>query len=304
LKRSPDLAPLWRNAQFHAPTLPATDFSADDRQVLEEAGLLRDAGVGAFARCPHCPDAAAGPVEHETLPDGSTRHFVLCAECGFVILRREHFSGCAPAYGGIVRRLSDALGMARPAEEIEPSLLWKMGQAGFDGKTRHVWAGRALEQIPEAKRPEAGVLFTMGFVPESLLHRDIIRVPVEDVCFWDQGLQIDAILCEAAVAASAVLSEGPKRKAPSKRAGRINLIARLTRYIQNHIRSQQKWGLECFKSNTLWKLAPLPGYRVLAGLFDTSISNLSKAFNDKDAKMLVFVRGIAEDEEKVLDYRG
>jgi len=108
LKPSEALGSFWDLAHLGNPVLSNDDlgrFPIPLRQALIDARLVKLGRTANSVECDGCGEGHVGEVIRSTYPDGQTRMFIVCPECGRVPVPPERLRQWVPDYS-VVSELS------------------------------------------------------------------------------------------------------------------------------------------------------------------------------------------------------
>lgn len=158
---------FWDLAHLDNPVLSNDDlarFPAPMRQALIGARLLKPSRTATSVGCDGCGEGQVGEVARFTYPDGQTRLFIVCPECGRVPVHPDRLRQWVPDYSALADLLTAALQAKGARQEIVPGRLWNLGRAALAGQSRPVWLVRRLDAALRDRLPsdKQSVVFILG----------------------------------------------------------------------------------------------------------------------------------------------
>lgn len=302
------LATFWDLAHLDNPVLTHDNlarFPADVRDALLGAGLIKPSGTATSVECDGCRQGHGGEVSRFTYPDGQTRLFIVCPECGRVPVHPDRLRRWAPDYSLVADLIAEALQANGAPQQIVPGRLWDLGRAPLAGQARPVWLVCRLDDEVRQRLPADRrlVVFILGIRLRAELDMDEDRVfEVRHlVRMVDGKLSLDADAVREQLGGAAAAAE-PAADTPRKRDARAKGIAAVKRTLRDQAlmrKSARKrnWDVEM----------PALTQKQLAEAAGVSEPTLSRILNDtsrdrdQEVKMLW---DIINDPEQLERYHG
>ena len=303
--KQPDALQLfWDLAQLDSPVLTHDDvmrFPKPVREALFDAGLLKPTRTARSAECDGCDLGTVGEVFRFSYPDGRTRMFIMCPECGRVPIHPDRLRQWVPDYARVASLLGDTFACTGGAQEVVPNRLWNMGRAAIARQSRTLWLARRVTEDLHPSLPTDGVsvLFIMGVTPRTPPALDPDRVfEVRHLATLGDGMlrfDADAVTgqVESVVAATETAPAPPKKRAP--RAAAIDLLKKV---LHEEILSRKSLLSRHWDDN----LPPVQ-QKQLASLIGTSPASVYRALKDDDRELQWLWR-IVHDPRQIVEYRG
>jgi hypothetical protein len=287
-------------AADNCPKLPEHDWR------FLETELLRPAQAASCARCRGCDELA----ESQQLfsPSGTPHTYLCCPECGPSeidprLLRRWRIdvpSCLRLAFTPIITAL-------KPTELLADQL-WRIGRPTIHGRRWEL----VFARHPDRDRDDA-VLKLLAQQPASA-----VIAPLEaDATAWSQRLPNICLALEAFTALDAgalsvdanlfaeLLAQRPtsisaKLSPRRRRADFAGKIDRLRDVLKEHVKAARDHALDSQARTGTPELLPFPTNRWLAKQAGIRNYEVTRCFQDKEARELQFLREVAQDLNRLL----
>lgn len=291
-------------AADNCPKLPELDWR------FLETELLRPVQAASYARCRGCDELAES--QQLFAPNGTPHTYLCCLECGPSeidprLLRRWRIdvpSCLRLAFTPIISAL-------KPAELLADQL-WRIGRPTIHGRRWEL----VFARHPDRYRDEA---------PRDALLKQpasIVITPREaDATAWSQrlpniclaleafttleagALHVDASLF-AELLAQRPTSIGAKPSPRRRRADFAGKIDRLRDVLKEHVKAARDHALDSQTRMGTPELLPFPTNRWLAKQAGIRNYEVTRCFQDKEARELHFLRDVAQNLNRLLGHAG
>ena len=301
--KQPDALELfWNLAHADNPVLMYDDvmrFPQAVREVLLDARLLRPTQTATSVECDGCDLGHVAEVIRFTYPDGQTRLFIMCPECGRVPIRPERLHQWVPDYAVVADPIAEALQTRGGREEIVSDRLWKLGRAALAGQSRPVWLVRRLDDELRRHLPSdnLSVAFMLGIRLRADPGIDEDRVfeikHLVDLVDGELRLDTGAVRGQLAEMARTAPPRATPRRKDSNRAEAIKVAKR---ELHAHIIS-----MKSMLAKTDMR-PPRLTQRALAERIGQTPSTLSRILNEENDELLTILWDTANESEAIRNY--
>lgn len=303
---------VWRSSEIEIPVFvdgEIVTWTGGSFEILAAIGVLREWTTATHAACTACGGEHVEEVILLRYPDGTVRFFIDCPDHGRIEIEKGRLLQWTISFDPIIESLRKGLCASGDVIEVVPSRLWSIGRSTLAGRSRVVWAGRGMSwpdamslagKVPTGSSP---VLLHFGRPP---VH-GLVALRPESVI--DLAPVVSLVNGELIIDRAAIedqLSSGhadPKTKPAKRRATRATAIDALEQALIEHIISARDHAHSEDQRGRSAELLPRPSQKQLAQQLDLSRSAVSRAFNDSNAHTLRMLWALADDLERVMEYR-
>jgi hypothetical protein len=305
LKPSEALGIFWDLAHLDHPVLSNDDlgrFPAPLRQALIDARLVKPGRTANSVECDGCGEGHVGEVIRSAYPDGQTRLFIVCPECGRVPVTPERLRQWVPDYSAVGDLLTAALQVKGARQEIVPGRLWDLGRAALAGQSRPVWLVRRFDATLRERLPsdKLSVVFVLGVRLRAAVGIDEDRVfEVRNLIAVEDGklvVDVDAVRGQL----GEMVRSAPVAKPNKKRMSRAATIDAM----KFRLRDQVLMRKSTYSKN--WDaVVPRFEQKDLAEQVDVHESTVSRILREEtQERELQILWQIVNDPEQIMRYQG
>ena len=284
------------------------------RQRMEAAGILRAISASAAATCLYCGDDDLRQVTF--LADrrtGQKRGYITCPECGPVEIPAERLQRWSVNTRAFLQAAFSTAGVAmRPSESVE-GRLWQTGKAMWAGRSREVWFARAFRQdhVSDAVqvlqgRPKA-VVFTpteAGAARWQAATENLVVALESTLSLVDGSLAFDLQYVEGRIVDAGLGPEAAPKRRTKKRGPRTAKIELLKKEMIKHLQAARDHALDTLDRTGVPQLLPRPLRKELGALVGLQSYEVTKCFQDPEARELNLYWETALDLDKIMAWRG
>ncbi|MBP3954845.1 hypothetical protein J8F10_06055 [Gemmata sp. G18] len=282
------------------------------RERVFALGLLRPTAPSGFAPCRECGTGYVGRVEWLTSArTGARDAYIPCPACGPVRIDPDALRQWRIDLGAVLGAVRAAGRIHGPVTEVVPGHAWHLGSANWARRRREAYFVRCVYDGTRARiaaalatHPRAVLLFpTEGAAHAWGRATENPVVALNSVAaLGPEGITFDTERVEGHVVDSA--AEPVRKKAPPKRASRVEKISRLTAEVIEFLRRARSHAFATLRLSKEPALLPRPTKAQLGRSVELSKPEVTRCFNDPDARELNLYWDMAADLDAVMAFQG
>lgn len=303
---------ILRRLESKPPTITKTEIGAA-LEHLQQLGLLRQAEPARSLPCPECDGSRNLQVEFiKDNKTGRMHGFIACPECGTSEIDPRKLERWRIDPVAMLRAVLVKLTPApREPTEVIPGQLWNAGKVHLLGQLREIffiagYRSATGSSVVEFLRTRTRCIVLMpseiGVARWGAATNNLVMAIESFAALQATGIELNLQQITSRVAAH--FGDRPEKSKPKRRSSRLADIEALKRELIQHIRDARDLAVNTYRLPGGPKLLPRPSKEELGQRAGVKPHGVSRCFSDPAGTELQWLWDMADDVNRVLDYRG